>query len=68
MALISDALDLSQTVNALVARDPRTVAVFNHFGMDMCCGGGVPIAEAAARDGVDLAVLLAALRSATTDS
>ncbi|HVB31500.1 MAG TPA: DUF542 domain-containing protein [Gemmatimonadaceae bacterium] len=58
------ALDPGRTVNELIARDPRTIAVFNRFGLDTCCGGGDAIAEAASREGVDLDALLAALRSA----
>ncbi len=58
------AFDPTLTVNEMMAREPRTIAVFNQFGMDTCCGSGVPIADAARRDGVALDVLLAALRSA----
>jgi iron-sulfur cluster repair protein YtfE (RIC family) len=32
--------------------------------MDACCGGGVSVDEAARRDGLDLAAVLAALRDA----
>ncbi len=57
-------LDTGWTVNELIAREPQTVAVFNRFGLDTCCGGGDAIADAASREGVDLDALLAALRSA----
>ncbi len=60
--------DTALTVNQLVAREPATIAVFNRFGMDTCCGGAVPIADAARRDGVDLDALIAALRSAIAAS
>jgi len=49
------------TVNEAIRRFPATVAVFNDFGIDACCGGAVSIAEAAERDGVDAATLLEAL-------
>ena len=62
------AIDPTITVNEMMAREPRTIAVFNQFGMDTCCGSGVPIVDAAQRDGVDLDVLLAALRSAAEAS
>lgn len=50
------------TVNEAIVSWPSTVAVFNRFGIDACCGGAVPIAEAAERDGADLAALTAELR------
>ena len=52
------------TVNDVVARHPETVAVFNAFGIDACCGGAVPVREAARRDGADPDALLAALAAA----
>ena len=56
------------TVNDVIARYPATVAVFNRFGIDACCGGAVPVREAAVRDGVDLTDLLAALELALASS
>ncbi|MGA9836442.1 MAG: DUF542 domain-containing protein [Gemmatimonadaceae bacterium] len=58
------ALDTTLTVNALIAREPRTIAIFNRFGMDTCCGGTIPIGEAARRDSVNLDALVAELRLA----
>lgn len=52
------------TVNEVIARYPATVAVFNRFGVDSCCGGGAPLSEAAPRDGVALDSLMQALRDA----
>ena len=49
------------TVNDLIRAVPATVDAFNRFGIDACCGGAVPIAEAADRDGADVNALLAAL-------
>ena len=54
-------LTTAMTVNEAIATWPPTVAVFNRFGIDACCGGAVPIAEAAERDGADLAALTAEL-------
>lgn len=48
-------------VNEVIRTHPETVEVFNRFGIDACCGGAAPIGEAAIRDGVDPADLLAAL-------
>lgn len=57
-------LDPSLTINEIVAQHPETIACFNRFGFDTCCGGGVSVEEAARRDGVDLETVLAELRRA----
>jgi iron-sulfur cluster repair protein YtfE (RIC family) len=49
------------TVNELIRLYPGTVQVFNEYGIDACCGGSVPVREAAARDGADPAELVEAL-------
>jgi len=54
-------VDMTATVNEMLIQHPATVAVFNAFGIDACCGGDVSIEEAARRDGADPAALLAAL-------
>ena len=56
------------SVDAVMARHPATMAVFNAFGVDTCCGAHSSVREAAARDGVDEAALVAALRRAITDA
>ena len=61
-------IDPTWTVNKVVALYPATVAVFNRFGVDSCCGGGVALGEAAARDGVSLDALLHSLRDAVERS
>ena len=57
-------IDIAATVNEIVAQYPETIAVFNRFGIDSCCGGGVPVSDAARRDGADREALLAALHEA----
>jgi regulator of cell morphogenesis and NO signaling len=57
-------IDIASTVNEIVAQYPDTIAVFNRFGIDSCCGGGVTMADAARRDGTDPDALLAALQKA----
>lgn len=52
------------TVNEAIRRFPATVAVFNAFGIDACCGGAAMLAEAAVRDGADPVELLEAVRAA----
>ncbi|HEU4453320.1 MAG TPA: DUF542 domain-containing protein [Longimicrobium sp.] len=56
------------TVNETIRRFPATVAVFNEMGIDACCGGAAPIAEAAERDGADPDALLDALRAAAAEA
>lgn len=41
------------TVNEIVGTYPSTISIFNEFGIDSCCGGGVQLAVAAERDNVD---------------
>ncbi|HEU4722960.1 MAG TPA: hypothetical protein VFS59_16485 [Gemmatimonadaceae bacterium] len=41
---------------------------FQRSGVETCRGAGVPIVDAAHRDGADLDALLAALRAATAES
>lgn len=57
-------IDVGSTVNEIITRYPETIAVFNRFGIDTCCGGAEPIGDAARRDGADLEALIAALRAA----
>ena len=57
-------IDATATVNDVISRYPSTIPVFNKFGLDTCCGGGAPIADAARRDGADLDALLGELRKA----
>jgi hypothetical protein len=40
-------VDPAWTVNETMARYPVTMAVFNRFGIDTCCGSGSLIREAA---------------------
>lgn len=58
---ISDKIPGSMDVNHAISLYPETISIFNDFGIDACCGGAVPIAEAALRDGADLDELMAAL-------
>jgi len=49
------------TINEIVARYPEAIAVFDRFGFDTCCGGGITVGEAARRDSVDASAVLSAL-------
>jgi regulator of cell morphogenesis and NO signaling len=57
-------LDPTMTINEIVILYPQTIPIFNRLGMDTCCGGGVALNEAARRDGLDLDLVLGALRDA----
>lgn len=52
------------TVVDALQRVPGANEVFRRFGLDCCCGGELPVAEAARRHGVDLEGLLEALDDA----
>ena len=54
----------TMTLNETIRLHPRSVAVFNEFGLDSCCGGAATIAEAAERDRAPLDELLRALEGA----
>ena len=54
-------LDPALTINEIVAAHPETIPVFNRFGFDTCCGGGVRVNEAARRDGIEVGDVIAAL-------
>jgi len=57
-------IDSQMTVNEVLRLYPATVAIFNEYGIDTCCGGGIALAAAAERDAIDLAVLLSRLQQA----
>jgi iron-sulfur cluster repair protein YtfE (RIC family) len=56
-------VDGTMTLNETIRRWPATVEVFARFGLDTCCGGALPIQEAAGRHGHDPEEVLAALRA-----
>ena len=51
-------------INDVIKRYPDTIAVFNTYRVDSCCGGGQSIEKTAAADGIALSTLLAALNEA----
>lgn len=52
-----------RTLSDIAASLPGATAIFRRRKMDFCCGGGVPLAEAAATKGLDLAALEAELEA-----
>lgn len=61
MEAIRSEIGTERMVNEVIRTHPATVAVFNRFGIDACCGGAASIGEAAVRDGADPDALLAAV-------
>ena len=57
-------IDPDWSVNTTIQRFPSTIAVFNEYGVDACCGGAATLREAALEAGVALDQLLDALESA----
>ena len=51
-------------MNAILARYPSTLPVFNRFGLDTCCGSALSVADAARAADVDAEVLCGALADA----
>lgn len=55
--------DADTTINDLVRLHPETLPVLQARGLDACCGGPLPLAEAAHRHGLALDELLDAIRA-----
>ena len=64
MHTVANALDCTQTVNAIVTAHPATLAVFDAWGIDRCCGGQHAVEEVVRRHGLDGAALCAELSAA----
>lgn len=43
----------SKTIGDIVAEDYRTASVFEKYGIDFCCGGGVPLTTACQTNNLD---------------
>jgi iron-sulfur cluster repair protein YtfE (RIC family) len=50
-------LDPALTINEIVAAHPATIPVFDRFGFDTGCGGGVRVDEVAKRDGIEVGAM-----------
>lgn len=53
-----------KTVREIALEQPSSIRVFEHFGIDYCCGGRRPIAEACAAKGIETSAVIAALEKA----
>ena len=55
----------TQTVRDIATKNPEAIRVFEKYGIDYCCGGRVPLAEACATKGLNLDDVIASLDAAT---
>lgn len=53
----------NKTIGEFVAEDYRTAAVFERHGIDFCCGGQVPLAQACREKGVDPEQILSGIEA-----
>jgi iron-sulfur cluster repair protein YtfE (RIC family) len=54
-------IDPEATLNQLVEAEPKVLPVLHRYGLDTCCGGGLPLREAARRHELPLDDFLAEL-------
>jgi len=60
--------NLTQTVREIALEQPHSIRVFERFGIDYCCGGRKPLAEACAEKQLPIDEVLAALESASSSA
>src|SRR3954470_3898187 len=54
----------TQTVREIALEQPTAIRVFEQFGIDYCCGGRKPLAEACADRSLEIDAVLTALEAA----
>jgi regulator of cell morphogenesis and NO signaling len=54
----------TQTVREIALEQPTSIRVFEHYGIDYCCGGRKPLAEACAASNLEVDAVIAALEAA----
>ena len=54
---------LTETVRDIALENPQSIRVFERFGIDYCCGGRKPLAEACSAGNLNVEVVLAALNA-----
>lgn len=57
--------DFAKTVREIALEQPSSIRVFERFGIDYCCGGRKPLAEACGERELSVSEVVAALESAT---
>jgi regulator of cell morphogenesis and NO signaling len=53
-----------RTVREIALEQPTSIRVFEHFGIDYCCGGRKPLADACAASNLEVDAVIAALEAA----
>lgn len=56
----------TQTVREIALQHPTSIRVFESFGIDYCCGGRKPLAEACAASKIEVDAVIAALEAAAS--
>lgn len=54
----------TQTVREIALEQPSSIRVFEHYGIDYCCGGRKPLSDACAANNVAVDAVIAALEAA----
>ena len=54
----------TQTVREIALEHPSSIRVFEQFGIDYCCGGRKPLAEACTAGNLEIGAVIAALEAA----
>ena len=54
----------TQTVREIALEQPSSIRVFEHYGIDYCCGGRKPLAEACIAGKLEVDTVIAALEAA----
>ena len=53
----------TQTVREIALEQPTSIRVFEQFGIDYCCGGRKPLAEACTAANLEIDTVIAALEA-----
>jgi regulator of cell morphogenesis and NO signaling len=54
----------TEPIRVLVERYPAIMPILNNYGMDLCCGGGHTVAEAATAHGLNVDTVIAEVLAA----
>ena len=57
----------AQTVREIALEQPASIRVFEQFGIDYCCGGRKPLADACAARDIEIEAVLAALQAVANE-